>query len=67
MNCSIFRLESNQRKLTYEQFQKLIHPDERELWSKSIEEAIASGKVDDFEVQLCVLMVLSNIFVSKDK
>lgn len=45
-------LEFEPEKLTYEAFQKLIHPDERELWSKSVEEAIASGKIDDFEIRI---------------
>ena len=48
----IFGLEFEPDKLTYEAFQKLIHPDERELWSKSVEEALTSGKIDDFEIRI---------------
>ncbi len=48
----IFGLEFEPEKLTYEAFQKLIHPDERELWSKSVEEALTSGKIDDFEIRI---------------
>ena len=48
----IFGLEFKPEKLSYEAVKKLIHPDDRELWSKSLEEALTSGKIDDFEIRI---------------
>ena len=48
----IFGFELEQGEPSFELLQNLIHADERESWSKSIEEIIASGKDDEFELRI---------------
>lgn len=48
----IFGLYPKQGEPTLEQFQNLIHPEEREVWLKAIEQAIESGQENDFEFRI---------------
>ncbi len=48
----IFGLEPEQGEANCELIQKLIHPDDRELWSKVVEETLSLGKDDDFEFRI---------------
>jgi PAS domain S-box-containing protein len=48
----ILGLEPEREKPSFELLQRLIHPDEREFWSKSIEESITSGKGKDYELRI---------------
>ena len=48
----IFGLKSEQGEPNHERIQALIHPDDREFWSRSLTQAIAGAKHDALEVRI---------------
>lgn len=48
----IFGLDSQQGEPTQEELDKLIHPEDLEIWSKAKKQVISSGKEHEFELRI---------------
>ncbi len=60
----IFGLDPEQGEPSFELFLQLIHPDDQESLSKSIEETIASGGDDEFEFR--IVLPVENAYGKRD-